>query len=191
MYSYAPFDFQRSFRSFRDRVRLSLYSDLHDSQAAEGILLPNLDKASEDFDRKEFSDLRKHKEVQFAALRSLLKTGDPDLNLIEQIAENFWFHFCYYLRLHPRAHENVPVQTKQVWMEDLETSVPNLVGQFSDLLERAVRQAPDLEDNPAVEEALETYRAEREQLDSLLDETDEFFEGLGEFSQEAEGAYGG
>lgn len=191
VYGYAPFEFQRSFRYFRERVHLSLYSDLHDSQAAEGILLPNLDKASEDFDRKEFGDLREDKEVQFATLRGLLQSGDPNLGLIHEIAENFWFQFCYYLRLHPRAHENVPVQTKQIWMEDLETSVPNLVGQFSDLLERAVEQEPDLEDHPPVSEALETYREEREELDSLLDETDRYFEGLEEFSREAEGAYGG
>lgn len=191
VYGYAPFEFQRSFRYFRERLGLSLHSDLDDTQVAEGLLLPNLEKASEDFDRQEFGDLRKQKEVQFETLRGLLGSGDPDLQLIRQIAENFWFHFCYYLRLHPRAHENVPVETRQIWMEDLETSVPNLVGEFSDLLERAVRQVPDLEEHDAVGEALQGYREEREQLEDLLDATDPWFEGLEEFSRETTDAYGG
>lgn len=191
VYGYAPFDFQRSFRGFRERLRDALYSDLESAQVAEGILLPILEKASEDFDRKEFGDLREQKMIQFETLRALLTPGNPDLQLIQAVSENFWFHFCYYLRLHPRAHENVPVQTKQIWMEDLESHVPSLLGEFSDLLERAVDQVPALEDDDTVGEALRTYREEREQVDDLLNATDAWFEGLEEFSREAKSAYGG
>lgn len=191
VYGYAPFEFQRSFRYFRERVGLSLYSDLDDTQAAQGILLPNLEKASEDFDRREFGDTRGQKEIQFETLRALLRSDGPDLRLIRDIAENFWFHYCYYLRLHPRAHENVPVQTKQVWMEDLEAQVPNLLGEFSDLLEQAVDHVPELADHEQVGQALASYREQREELDDLLRTTDPWFEGLDAFSREADSAYGG
>lgn len=42
----------------------------------------------------------------------------------------------------------------------------------------------------AEEEALKGHRRERDELDSLLEETETLFEGLEEFSKEAKGAYG-
>lgn len=190
VYSYAPFEFQRSFRYFKERLDLAQFSDIEPRQVAEGILLPNLEKASEDFRSQEFGDLKVKKRACFEVLEQLLTTGSPNLDLALEVAESFWFHYCYYLRLHPRAHENVPVQTRQVWMEKLEAREPSLEGEFADFLERSIQEVPELEENPRVADALDTYRRERERLDELLDETDAWFEGLEEFSRDSQEAYG-
>lgn len=191
VYSYAPFAFQRSFRAFRNQLGEATRADLSADQLTEAFLLPSLEKARSDFEPREFDDLKDKIQVYTATLEGLLSASPPDFHLAREIAQNLWFQFCYHLRLHPRAHENVPLETKHHWIEAAETEIPTLEAQFGDQLERAIEAAPHLEDDPTIAPTLDAYRRAREQLNTLLEETDSLFDGLEEFAEEAKGAYGG
>lgn len=160
VYSNAPLDFQRDYRMLRESLKISKVNMPYSNRREYiGSLF---DKAMSSFPDAKFKQITKHKNDFAAVFREVLANGASNEDLFD-IAEDFWFFFCYHLRV--KYNENVRRDIVDQWREKLpletsryEASIQNYAHQF----------CPD-SSNPAVQKLLRERETRLEELDGLLD----------------------
>ena len=163
VYSDPPFQFQNDYRILREALKISRhnapYGNIHE------YILSLLEKAIPSFP-KEFSSIRRQKDEFVSVFKGAIENGATVDELFD-IAEDFWFFFCYHLRVNSRCHENVTRETLNIWRsiipeEDsrFESSMQNYAYSFC---------RHDTED-PIIRELLENRERRLAELDSLFDE---------------------
>ena len=137
VYSRAPFDFQRNFRQLRLNVEkfASKTRRVDIENYEKNIILPSLKKAIDSFPRKEFpaevwERLTRYKEV----MESIINLPSFPADISNELTENFWFYFCYYLRIHNKCHENVPSSVVLHWKETIDFQRERYDRNFSDII---------------------------------------------------------
>lgn len=123
VYSYAPFDFQRKFRICRQAIGDCLHSPIEWKDSSGKVLMPYYKSACESFPKEEFPIVAKHLPVFERIMEYLLTRKDryeANCILANEISEEFWFWFCYFLRIHKKAHENIPDSTIEYWASRIE-----------------------------------------------------------------------
>ena len=123
VYSYAPFDFQRKFRTCREAIGDCLHSKIDWKDFSETMLIPYYKSACDSFPRKEFPIVAKHLPVFERTMEYLLtrrENSEANCILANEISEEFWFWYCYFLRINKKAHENIPENTIDYWASRLE-----------------------------------------------------------------------
>ncbi len=125
VYSYAPFDFQRSFRNIRGSLGFTNEIDI----CFENIHLDNIKKqksiAESDFKSVDYNIPILHSSFRLwsESFDFLVNESKVDYETLININESFWFHFCYYLRL--KQNENVPIDVIDHWKNLLPYDVKN------------------------------------------------------------------
>jgi hypothetical protein len=61
-----------------------------------------------------FSEIKKEKLDFESVFRSASESGAA-IDDLRDMAERFWFFFCYYLRIDKKCHENITNETLEVW----------------------------------------------------------------------------
>ena len=136
VYEYAPFPFQRDFRSFRERFAfIERYTRLS-SNPQRNIFLTTFETAVRDFPGEEFPRLRHHAS-RFEVLTRLLLEDDRDrLPEAQELASEFWRLFCKHLRIHPKGHENVSEGRLRWWTKDADSHTRIYAEWFSEVAAR-------------------------------------------------------
>jgi hypothetical protein len=179
VYRYAPFEFQRSYRRWRETLRSKIQSGIDLPRYGRDFLWPLLEKTLEQFPSLEFPTVAEKLEPFREVMRLLLSEDEVDYRYANEVSEEFWTWFCYYLRLHPSCHENVPSETLNYWNERLPLEDERYLRQLSDhvvLLERKeCRLTPLL----SMISARRKEQIERE--DILLDSIGDDLNGIDDF----------
>jgi hypothetical protein len=71
-----------------------------------------------EFPQKDFKQIIDEKNKFEAVFKIGLKNNASERDLYD-LAELFWFFFCYHLRVHKKGHENVPKETLNIWAEKI------------------------------------------------------------------------
>lgn len=143
VYSEAPFEFQNEYRKLRESLRISKSRNPYENFKDYAL---SLLKNAMDVFPKEFSVISRQKDEFVAVFEGAVRNNTPEEVLFD-MAEDFWFFFCYYLRINKKCHENVTNETLRIWRsvipsekERFERSIQNYAHQFCDGDDNAIVQ---------------------------------------------------
>jgi len=177
VYARAPFDFQRRYKICRDSLYGIQRSRVEMKDYGKAVLLPMFDAAFEVFPASDFPEVPDRILAFRELLRLMLQRPEPDFALVNEVSEEFWFWFCYRLRLHPAAHENVPRLTIDFWEERLEFEDDR----YRKMLGDHAAEILEATDSPLLEPLIRVRKAEGEEYRRVLESFGDGFDGLGEF----------
>lgn len=179
VYKYAPFEFQRSFRLCRETFRSKIQSGIDLPKYGRDFLWPMLEKAMGDFPSLEFPSIADKIEPFREVMRILLCEDGVDYRYANEVSEEFWTWFCYYLRLHQSCHENVPSETLSYWNERLPFEDERYKRQLGDHVVMLEKKGYAL--SPILKSISAYRKEETKREDVLFDSLGEDLEGMDEF----------
>lgn len=162
VYEGAPFDFQNDYRKLRESLdSMSKKAVMENpSEYIAGLFHP----AMESFPKNEFKKIIDEKE-KFEAVFSMGLENDASPADLCDLAEYFWYFFCYHLRLHKKCHENVPADTLAIWKEEIpwETlTIEHILQNFAEKFNTGNNS------DPLVASLLEDRKKRMDRIDSLM-----------------------
>ncbi|MHB8584864.1 MAG: hypothetical protein ACYDDF_03385 [Thermoplasmatota archaeon] len=189
VYSYAPFEFQRAFREWRRET-----TEVHNWQAGHGgpagiVLAGKFRTTLAAFPKEEFPECADRSRAILSAVGSLLDARPSELQMAGELAEQFWQFFCYYLRLHPKGHENVASQTLDLWRAELDAQTLKFDTVFAGHLAQIAEVVPEIRTSSDLSFWLAETEPFAGNIDEMLARTDNAFVGLAEFSRESKKGY--
>lgn len=144
VYEYAPFDFQRGILDLRGVVygwKNALNWDSKNYKLiSKGVILDSLSH----FPDKEFPELKQQYRLFKKVVEILLEKEDWGFKIFEEAYINFWFWFCYHLRLKKGASENIPKKTIAYWESKLDFENVRYKKIMGDLIIQASKKYPKI-----------------------------------------------
>jgi len=180
-YSYAPFQFQKDFLKIREMfygVRDAFNFDL---KTLNTLSKPTLEKMFANFPISEFPILNDEYSIAMALKEILLEDNNPDLNIFQEFSVAFWFMFCYCLRTHKKASENVPRKTVEFWRSKIPFQKEKYRGHFADLIIEYAKSNPKISECEILKTEIDWRKEELETIDKLVDEFVDSLEEVGDF----------
>lgn len=117
VYDQAPFGFQNDYRKLRESLKNISNNKTSMFSNTANVAGSLFEDAMTNFPH-EFSVIKKEKDQFESVFRMMMDNNAPTYDLFN-ISEDFWFYFCYYLRLNKKCHENVSNSTLAVWKEKI------------------------------------------------------------------------
>ncbi|MHB8360945.1 MAG: hypothetical protein ACYDAO_03700 [Thermoplasmataceae archaeon] len=181
-YENAPFDFQRNYKTVRDTLFDRSKSSSKSNQFWEDILLPLFQKTFDSFPRDALFKPVADFVPAFMELIKYPSSGQTsELNIVNEISEEFWYWFCYFLRIHPSAHENVNKNTVSYWRSQIDNETQRFIRNFEDHVLSLSKEYEDISRNAVLSPYLERVRDKAATLERTLEDFDETMQGLDEF----------
>ena len=175
VYENAPFKFQNEYRQLRESLKITK-SRVPPKNFVNSVIMPLFEKAMNTFP-KEFSSIENAKN-DFTEVFRIAAEGGAAVHELFEMAEEFWFFFCYHLRLHPKCRENVPKTTLDIW-EDVIPWESEMYGRgLQNNVHRFYRGRPS---NPVAERLLEERRTEVDEFERLLEDYPDDMNDMHEF----------
>jgi len=170
VYKYAPFEFQRKFLDVRKILhgRANAFNWDHESyqQVSEKIILNTLNS----FPKKDFMQLSNSHELVYNFIQELQGQGKKTFRLIQKMCTSFWFLFCYHLRLHENARENIPNETVGHWYSELDIQNGRYRKIFADIILEAYEIFPDILKNDLIKDEYQWRISDRKEVKEIIDE---------------------
>lgn len=167
VYSYAPYDFQRKF--------LELRKTFYGVDNAYNWDIENYKRLSEPLFRDTFETFPVHEFKELEGEYELVKTfidiklkGDWKFKVLEQISRDFWFLFCYHLRLKPSARENIPPDILHHWREKLPMDTDRHRKSIADMILKSVDEDRDLLENDIIRDYYLWRKKDKEKTEKLI-----------------------
>ena len=162
VYSEAPFEFQKEYRMLREGLKPStsfLCGNFYE------YVMKLFDNAMGAFP-KEFKKLNKQKDW-FVAVFTESVNNRVSRETLFDIIEDFWFFFCYHLRVNRRCYENVSKETLDIW----KNAIPSEDVRFEHSIQNYAYQCCRSDsDNWIIGELLRERESRISKLEQLLDE---------------------
>jgi len=187
VYSYAPFEFQRAYRKCKDSILDQMRTQVNWKNYAQDVVWPCIDSACASFPKKEFPEVAETLPVFRRLMEQVLvkDTSHPDYVLSKELLEEFWEWFCYFLRVHPSAHENVPRETIEFWRERLDWETERYARILGDHIVQASFKDHSLDKDPVLGDAVESRLKKASEENDAISLFDDDFEGLEDFLKQA------
>lgn len=191
VYAYAPFDFQRDFRKFRRQLSPFARSRVTVKNYVKRRVLPQLRKSLSEFPSYEFPEVGERIPRFGKVLVSLLE-GEPDLEQVRlsmEMSRKLWELFCYFLRVHPEARENVPEEALRIWRDQLDPSLETYDRVFVGHAMLAAELMPAMLQDAELAALMADYEASLGTASVLLEEFADILPGLKDFEDEVRKGY--
>ncbi|MHA1410739.1 MAG: hypothetical protein ACTSQY_10620 [Candidatus Odinarchaeia archaeon] len=117
VYAYAPFDFQRAFLELREIFYGWKYAFDWDQEIYERMSINDIIKTFKKFPVQDFPALKKNYQIVYKLIELSVGSEAWSFKLIQELCTQFWFLFCYHLRL--KAHENIPKNILDKWRANI------------------------------------------------------------------------
>jgi len=169
VYKHAPFKFQQKFLNLRETFYGRSKALNWDSNAYKEISKPIFKSTFNSFPKHKFPSLVH----QYKVVRDFINEytdNNYDYNLLQDTCTNFWFLFCYHLRLNKEARENIPKQTISHWESKLQFENTRYRRIISDLITAACKDKPYLLDNDLIREEYEWREKDLKNADEVIDQ---------------------
>ncbi len=173
VYKFAPFEFQRQFLNVREIFYGMNNAFNWDANTYLTLSAPQFFKALNSFPSHEFPQLKERLQITRQLAEITLNNPDVDNSILKDIMTTFWFHFCYYLRTHDEAHDNVPENYITYWNNILETEDARYRKIYADIIEK-ISYSVDISGNKLLSD----------ELNWKLKDDDEALKGLDEFEDD-------
>lgn len=160
VYSDAPYQFQNDYRALRESLRIGKTNNPYSNSDEYILSLLNTAMSSFPEDFSKLEDARMDFEAVFkSSIENMVSTNE-----LFDLAEEFWFYFCYYLRI--KCNENVDKETIGMW-EDM---IPLEDSKYrSSIQNYAYELCPDSGDSRVI--ALLEQREKRlEEIEKMLEQ---------------------
>ena len=158
IYTRAPLDFQRDYKKFRESLKISRENIPYDNvnDYLRGLFATAMDSFPQGF-----RNIRGQKNAFSAVFAYAIDNNVPADDLFD-IAEDFWFFFCYHLRV--RYNENVAPSIIDGWKNSLDLETRRYDASIQNYAYEFCRDSR----NPVIQGLIES-RAERlNELDALM-----------------------
>lgn len=184
-YLNAPFEFQKKYKRLRDFYYNIPDSDLRKLNGSKGEMLKLLRSALSSFPQDPFfKDIRTFLPTFDEFMFQVLDSESTTISVIKEILEEFWYWFCYFLRAHPSAHENVPDLTVAYWVSRTPIETVNFEREFREHLSDLSNSIEVLKKNKLFESYLTKADSERIEFNEVLEDFQGSIIGLDEFLKE-------
>lgn len=170
VYEYAPYDFQREMLNMRVVASGWRNAINWDAQSFRVTSKEAISRIKFHFPEKDFQDLRKQYDIFQSAFSIILERPDWNIRLVEDLITNFWFLFCYHLRLKSKARENIPRETVKYWEAKIDFFDEQYRGNIADFIIEASKKNPKIRKNALLEHEYIWRLKDIEESKLLLDE---------------------
>lgn len=181
VYSYAPFDFQRRFRRLMPYLERLGRTHRGTTKTERAVALAYLTRACEAFPLDEFPTVAQRLPAFRSAMTHAMSHRKVPPALPAELAEVFWFWFCYHLRLHPTAHENVPEEVLEYWASRLGGHDARSNRVLGDLVLELRGLLPEVNSDPDLKAIATARKDERKSEERILADFESDLDGLDEF----------
>lgn len=173
VYSYAPFDFQRKFLNLRKTfygIKNAYNWDIKSyKELSKPIFLETFNK----FPIHEFKDLKEEYKLVKAFIETKLESESWRFKILEDISKDFWFLFCYHLRLNPKGRENIPSDILHYWKNSLPNNTSRHRKSIADKIIDNIDQNKDLLENETIknfyEWRIKDKKETKEAIENFID----------------------
>lgn len=182
VYAYAPFPFQNEYRQLREAFVDMRGSMIPVDEIDQAILMPTLDRAFRVFPEAEFPRFRHQVAPARSVIELLVEQGKPGVTLANEASEAFWFAFCYHLRLHPKAHQNLSPQLLRQWESTLADRMDAYEAAVRSILAEAAETIPSFKSDSRARELVDNANKQIEEDLAFIESYGEELEALGKFT---------
>ena len=183
VYNYAPFEFQRKYLDLRELFHGRKNALNWDAKTYKTVSGPIFVNTFLEFSEKSFPELKRPYLVVKKLIESLVDCGEWDFKLLEEVCTNFWFLFCYHLRLKKNCRKNIPRESISYWESEIEFENNRYRRIIGDLLVEIAEKRPDILKNNLLKEEYDWRIKDIEETETMIEEISEDLKGLREFAQ--------
>lgn len=173
VYQTAPFEFQKKFLNLREIFYGRRFAFNWDNDAYKTISKPIITETFSTFPKNDFPELG----GMYAIVNEFIEFSleeDWSFNLLQNVCTNFWFFFCYYLRLHKDSYENISKETLSIWEEKLEFENYRYRKIIGDLIIKYANKHSNILKNKLLKEEYKWRKADRKEAKQIIDECVQF-----------------
>ena len=162
IYEQAPLDFQRNYKKLRESLKISRNNIPYDNviDYLRGLFSTAMDSFPEGF-----RNIRNQKD-SFSAVFAYALDNNVPIDKLFDISEDFWFFFCYHLRL--KYHENVSANIISNWKSSLDIETRRYDASIQNYAYECCRDSQD----PAIVKLLKARTERLDELDALMNGMD-------------------
>ena len=165
VYREAPYQFQSDYKKVRENLREAL-SNIPVHGYRTKILWPLFEGAMGSFPH-DFDRISPYKEDFCKVFRAAIES-DADIRELYCMSEDFWFFFCYHLRL--KCHYNVNAETLSHWRDVLPWETERISWNIQDLAYKYLRDSDDGSIKRILSERAKRIEESDRFIDSISDE---------------------
>ncbi len=182
IYDEAPFEFQRKYKQVRDFFHVASTTRTMDEKGKREVILSTVKNALESIpDDEIFKTVRDFAPTFLDLMNYCITSSEIGLGALNEISEEFWFWACYYLRLHPKAHENIGSDTVMFWNERLTEENAKFLDNFRDHVLEFSKFIPSIATDKNLRIYLDEAIEEDRQFRAMLSEFEKAVSDLGDF----------
>lgn len=137
VYDYAPYDFQREYRTFWSDSEAQPSFGLE--KLAAKVLIGDFRQSMKAFPDDDFSSLRIPRAKLSYVVETIFKDFPKERQIGIRMSKAFWEIFCKHLRLSKEGHENLSEKTIDFWKTNLELEFVK----YEDQLEKDIKYVVD------------------------------------------------
>jgi len=184
-YEKAPFEFQRRYKTVRDILFDITISGGKSYQLGNDSVLTFLERAFESFPEDKLFKRVSYFIPAFMEVIKYLSSGYlEEMKMMNEISEEFWYLFCYFLRTHPSAHENVSEATLAFWRSEIDNETDRFLRNFEDHVLSLSHKYNDISQNSVLLHFLEEGKRVALDFAKTFEGYDETMSDLDEFLSE-------
>ncbi len=170
VYNHAPFEFQKRFLELREMLYGINNTFNWDATSLANISALVFENAFNTFPVSNFPKLRRQKELTEKAIEIILNSPNPDFNLVKDFCISFWFQFCYHLRTHKKANENVPKEILTIWRGKIEFEDLKYRRIIADLLKTLAGKYDNVYDLDILKEEIEWKNKDDQEAKKIIED---------------------
>ena len=185
IYENAPFEFQRKYRYVREFFFLTKNKNLRITNPLKEVLLPQILDALNHFpDDNHFQTIGEFIPAFKKFVEYSVNSNRNGYSELEEVSEEFWFWFSYFLRLHNDAHENVKQDTIIIWREKLSTESEIFYKNFKNHVLSLSKYNKDVRNDAILGQYLKEAESDERYEELIFAEFKETVKDLDEFLNE-------
>lgn len=170
VYSYAPYDFQRRFLELRKLFYGANNAYNWDMESYKELSKPILEDTYDSFPIHDFKEIEQEYELVRTFMEAKLDSEDWKFKILEKISTNFWFLFCYHLRMNPKARENIPPDILHHWEESLSMDADRHRKSIADTIIKSIERDSSLLEYESINEFYKWRKEDKKETEKIIDE---------------------
>lgn len=170
VYKNAPYEFQRDILELRGIIfgwRNALNWDTNSYRTiSKEVILNSLDS----FPKDDFPNVIDEYTIIKKILIKIMEKNDWDFQLFKYISQEFWFYFCYHLRLKKNASENIPKEVLAYWESQIDFEKLRFRRLIGDVLININKLNPTIKNDAILRKEFIWRRKDLEETNKLIDD---------------------
>jgi hypothetical protein len=190
VYKAAPLEFQKRYKDVRDLLGSQKLFNSSQIRDVKDVLINALNRALQSFpDSPHFDNVRKLIPAFKELVVTFLNLNNAHFELINDMIEEYWFWFCYYLRTYGDANDNIPKSTILYWDEIKSVQDEIYYTNFRDYLLKLYKVNQKIIDNDVLNPFVQSALRNEAELDKTVEELGDVFSDLGSFLKDIKRGY--